>query len=296
MAVRQVAAVGEVHAEHGVARLEQREVHRHVRLRARVRLHVGVVGAKQRLGARDRGALDDVDEFAAAVIAPSRIAFGVLVRQHGAGRLEDGAADEVFRRDQLDAAVLPFALVADRLRDLGVGFRQALAASEVDGLCRHESPRLAAVSVRRVDLVDAPLVASALERRLEPDLQDFVGKTERDDPPAHREDVGVVVLARQAGRIEIVAQRGANARHLVGGDLLALAASAEHDTAIGAALGDGARDADADRRIVHRRLAVGSVIVDDVPELLKRLLQMLFQGKAGVIGADSDAHDAQIVL
>jgi hypothetical protein len=31
-----------------------------------------------------------------------------------------------------------------------------------------------------------------------------------------------------------------------------------------------------------------------VSEPLKRLLQMLFQRKAGVIGADSDAHDARL--
>ncbi len=47
VAVREMAAVREVHAEHGVARLQQREIHGHVRLRARVRLHVGVVGAEQ---------------------------------------------------------------------------------------------------------------------------------------------------------------------------------------------------------------------------------------------------------
>ena len=82
--------------------------------------------------------------------------------------------------------------------------------------------------------------------------------------------------------------------HLVGGDLLALAAAAEHDAAIGAPLGDRACDGDADRRIVDRRLAVGAVIVDDVPEPLQRLLQMLFQQKAGMIGADRDAHDARL--
>jgi hypothetical protein len=31
-----------------------------------------------------------------------------------------------------------------------------------------------------------------------------------------------------------------------------------------------------------------------VSELLKRVLQMFFQQKAGVIGADSDAHDARL--
>ena len=72
MAVGQVAAVRQVHAEHGVARLQQRQVDRHVGLRARVRLHVGVLGAEQRLRARDRRALGDVDELAAAVVALAR--------------------------------------------------------------------------------------------------------------------------------------------------------------------------------------------------------------------------------
>ena len=62
MAVGQVAAVREVHPEDGVARLQQREVHGHVGLRARMRLHVGVVGAEQRRRAGDRRALGDVDE------------------------------------------------------------------------------------------------------------------------------------------------------------------------------------------------------------------------------------------
>ena len=69
MAVRQMAAVREVHAEHRVAGLEQREVDAHVGLRAGMRLHVGVLGAEQRLGAADGQRLDDVDELAAAVVA-----------------------------------------------------------------------------------------------------------------------------------------------------------------------------------------------------------------------------------
>ena len=52
--VRQVTAVVESQREHGVARLEQAEVDRHVRLRPGMGLHVGVVGAEERLGAVDR--------------------------------------------------------------------------------------------------------------------------------------------------------------------------------------------------------------------------------------------------
>ena len=113
MAVREVAAVREVHAEDGVAGLEQREVDRHVRLRARVRLHVGVLGAEQRLRAFDRERFHHVHVFAAAVIALARIAFGVFVRQDGAGGFEQRRAHEIFRGDQLEAVVLPVQLVAD---------------------------------------------------------------------------------------------------------------------------------------------------------------------------------------
>ena len=67
--------------------------------------------------------------------------------------------------------------------------------------------------------------------------------------------------------------------HLVGGDLLALAAAAEHDAAVGAALDDGARDRDADRRIVDRLFAVRAVIVDGVPEPLQRRLRCSFRRK-----------------
>ena len=148
MAVREVAAVRQVHAEHRVARLEQREVHGHVRLRARVRLHVGVFGAEQRLGAVDGERLDDVDELAAAVVALARIAFGVLVREHRAGRLEDGAADEVLRRDQLEAVVLPALFVADGLSDVGIGVREA-ERSGWSGCIRRHGVSISAIWSRR---------------------------------------------------------------------------------------------------------------------------------------------------
>ena len=124
VAVRQMAAVRQVHAEDRVAGLQQREIHGHVRLRAGVRLYVGVLGAEERLGARDGCALDHVDVLAAAVVAAAGIAFGVLVREHRAGRVEDGTADEILGRDQLEAGVLAVQLAADRLLDLRVGLHE----------------------------------------------------------------------------------------------------------------------------------------------------------------------------
>jgi hypothetical protein len=124
MTVGEMAAVREVHAEDGVAGLQQREVHRHVGLSARVRLHVGVLRAEQLPGARDGERLRDVDELAAAVVALARVALGVLVRHHGAGGLEDRLRDEVLGGDQLEAGVLPVLLAADRIGDLRVGVGQ----------------------------------------------------------------------------------------------------------------------------------------------------------------------------
>ena len=97
-AVREMAAVIEAHAENRVARIDQREIGRGVGLRAGVRLHVGVVGTEQLLGAIDRQLLGDVDVFATAVIALARIAFGVLVGQHRCPGLPARAGWRSFRR------------------------------------------------------------------------------------------------------------------------------------------------------------------------------------------------------
>ena len=90
-----------------VTRIDQRHVGRGIGLGARMRLHVGVVGAEQALDAVDGQLLDDVHVLAATVIALARITFGVLVGQHRALRLEHARAGVVFRSDQLDVLFLP---------------------------------------------------------------------------------------------------------------------------------------------------------------------------------------------
>ena len=71
--------------------LQQRQEHAPVGLRAGMRLDVGEAAAEQLLGALDRQRLGDVDELAAAVVAPARIALGIFVGQHRALRLEHRA-------------------------------------------------------------------------------------------------------------------------------------------------------------------------------------------------------------
>src|SRR5438876_4238842 len=105
-------------------------------------------------------------------------------------------------------------------------------------------------------------MAPSFEGRAEPEGDDLVGELERDDAPAHGEDVRVVVLARHPRRVEIVALAGVRAAHLVGGDLLALPAPADDDAAVRLARDDEPRDLRTDRRIVRRAVAEGAAVVD----------------------------------
>jgi len=78
-------------------------------------------------------------------------------------------------------------------------------------------------------------VAASLERCLKPDFDDFICQPEPYDAPAHGKHIGVVMQTRHACGVQVIAERGANAPHLVGGDLFPLSAAAEHDAALGAA-------------------------------------------------------------
>ena len=92
--------------------LQRGHIDGHIRLRARMRLHVGVLGAEKLLRAVDRKLLGVVHEFAAAVIALRRIALGVFVREHRAHRFEHRFGDEIFRGNQLEAGGLAAHFVA----------------------------------------------------------------------------------------------------------------------------------------------------------------------------------------
>ena len=121
-AVREVTAVVEAHAEQRVARLHQREERGGVGLRTGVRLDVGEVGAEELLRTIDRELLGDIDVFAPAVVALARIAFGVLVGEHGALRLEHARSCVVLGSDQLDVIFLADAFVLDRSREFRIEF------------------------------------------------------------------------------------------------------------------------------------------------------------------------------
>ena len=96
-----------------------------------------------------------------------------------------------------------------------------------------------------------------------------------------------------AGGVEVVAQRGARAVHLVGRDLLALTAAAEHDAPIGVAAHDGPAHRRAERRVVDRFLAVGAEIVDRVPPPGQHSHEVLLERISRVVAPDRDAHSME---
>jgi hypothetical protein len=113
VAVREVAAVSEAHAQHRVAGFEHRDVDGLIRLASRVRLDVGVIGAKEFLGALDGERFRDIDELAPAVVALAGQTLRVLVRQHGAHGLQHRFAHKILGSNQFDGSRLPVNFAGD---------------------------------------------------------------------------------------------------------------------------------------------------------------------------------------
>ena len=91
-----------------------------------MRLYVGEGAIEQTLGAVDGELLDDVHILAAAVIALSRIAFGIFVGEKRAGGVEHGLGDDVLRGDQFDLVLLALMFLLDRSINFGIGLRKRL--------------------------------------------------------------------------------------------------------------------------------------------------------------------------
>ena len=87
-----------------------------------MRLYVGEGAAEQLGHAFDCQALHHVDELAAAIVALARQPFGILVGQHRALRLENRAADDVLRGNQLDLVALAAQLAPDGIGNFRIAF------------------------------------------------------------------------------------------------------------------------------------------------------------------------------
>ena len=88
-AVGQMAAMREVHPEHGVPRFQYREIDRHIGLRSGMGLDIGMVGAEKLLCPLNGQVLDNVHMVAAAVIALAGVAFRIFIGQNRALSLQN---------------------------------------------------------------------------------------------------------------------------------------------------------------------------------------------------------------
>ena len=111
--VGEVATVIEREPQHGVARLEEAEVHGHVCVRARVRLHVRVLRSEQRADTVYCQLLNVVDDLVAAVVPLAGIALAVLVGENRSDSTHHCGRREVLAGDQLEAGDLALDLAVD---------------------------------------------------------------------------------------------------------------------------------------------------------------------------------------
>ena len=118
--MREVPALVEAEAEDSVSTLQQRVVDGHVGLCAGVGLDVDVLGAEQLLRPVAGQVLGNVHDLAAAVVAASGVALGVLAGEDRTHRLQHRERRIVLAGDQLQVGAGALLLVAHDLRDLGV--------------------------------------------------------------------------------------------------------------------------------------------------------------------------------
>ena len=104
--MRQMAALGKIHAHDGIAQVEQGKVNGQVGLCAGMGLHVGIFGTKQLAGTVNCNLLNLVHKLAAAVIAVAGVALGIFVGQHAAHGSHNGRGNNVFAGNQLNVCLL----------------------------------------------------------------------------------------------------------------------------------------------------------------------------------------------
>ena len=143
--VGEMSAMRKVHAHDRIPGLDQREIDRHIRLCARMRLDIGVSSAENLLCALNRDVFHHVNAFAAAIIPLAGIALCVFIGQDSAHRRHDRLADDVFRRDQLQIAALTSTLFFNRAADLRIVF-----ADEFHPFVHHKKFLLTRFSVRYI--------------------------------------------------------------------------------------------------------------------------------------------------
>jgi hypothetical protein len=120
--VGKVPSAVEIQAHEGVAGFQARKVNGSVGLCPGVRLDIRIFAVEELAKPVDGELLHLVYDFAASIVAVSRITFRVFVGEYRTERVKYIIAHEVFRSDEFDAVSLAFLLLLYKFRDLKILF------------------------------------------------------------------------------------------------------------------------------------------------------------------------------
>ena len=100
---------------------------------------------------------------------------------------------------------------------------------------------------------------------------------------AEGNDVGVVVLAAEAGGFEVPTEGATDSPDAIGDNGFTIAGAAENDAALAFTAGNGFGDGTDEQRIVHGGFGESPEVTDFVSEFLEELTDGFLVLKAGVV-------------
>ena len=295
--VREVAASSEAQSHDRVTRLQKREHHRTVRLRAGMRLDVRELAAEQLLCPFDRQRFNSVGWPAALVVAAARITFRIFVGENRALGFEHSLADDVLGRDQLNLSLLTAEFRANRVFDCRIVFRQAAGEKAVRhsvalallkvGSGGHQSVSCnswESWSTRRWWRPPAkPVSRKAATQALRHVAADEAGTESK--------HVGIIMLSGKLRRNRIVDARAAALGLPIDGNRNADPGAAHGDPSLRLSCSDSLGQPATVFGIVHALRAIGPKVGHLVPLSLQPADELVLEQISGVISGEGDAHD-----
>lgn len=135
------------------------------------------------------------------------------------------------------------------------------------------------------------------ERSLQEDLDEGGHLFDRVLAAADRDHIGVIVLASKARSIGIPHQCRSHPMDLVGGHLLSVARSTDHDAQTARLVGHAKGSSQTEDRIVIERVVFEGTVIDGLmPKRLQPNDQVILQLESGMVGAQMNAHARRLPI
>ena len=269
--MRQMASMRQIHPQYLVTRLQHTEINRRIRLRARVRLHVGELRPKQLTGPVDRELLHLVHFLTATIPALPRVALCVFIGQTRSLRRHHRTTREVFRRNQLDMRLLPPRLTRHHRRHRRVRHRQI-----IQRMCP------------LIHLAHPPPVPAIVhKRRAQPRCRDLLRQPHLQRLTRQTQHIRRIVLTRRPRRLHIRHQRRLNATVPICRNAHPNASRAHQNTRIGHPTKHPLRHHLRIVWVVHRLPTIRAQILHRIACIAQIGSQRIFQNVATVVSSNS---------